>query len=138
MRSRLKVCRNFFTESSCRGRVFIDTEAVSDVHSSGCAALGMGLGRIPVSVSSLFFMGEKGFQIGAVGRRKGGVLPPHELLLHGVERFDVLQLEAHGLLAGVSHDQKGEAVARHGAHGKPLFTKAVFLSVLVQRKIMSV
>ena len=59
----------FEREYPAGGRVFIDTEAISDVRSSGRAALGLWLGRTSVPASALFFMGEKGFQMAPDGTR---------------------------------------------------------------------
>ena len=59
----------FNKEYPAGGRVFIDTEAVSEVHSSGRAALALRLDRTPVPVGALFFMGEKGFQMAPDGTR---------------------------------------------------------------------
>ena len=40
-----------------------------------------------------------------------------QLLLHGVEGFDVLQLPLYGLLAGKAHRQQAEPVPVHQIHG---------------------
>ncbi len=59
----------FDREYPAGGRVFIDTEAITDVHSSGRTALNLWLGRTPVPAGALFFMGEKGFQMAPDGTR---------------------------------------------------------------------
>ena len=51
------------------GRVFVDTEAVSEVYPSGRSMLSSWLGGSPVPAEDLFFMGEKGFQMAPDGTR---------------------------------------------------------------------
>ena len=51
------------------GRIFIDTAGVDSVLPSGRHALNAGLGVTLVPASSLFFKGEKGFQMAPDGSR---------------------------------------------------------------------
>ena len=51
------------------GRIFIDTTGVDSVYPSGRHALNVGLGVTLVPPSSLFFKGEKGFQVAPSGSR---------------------------------------------------------------------
>ena len=59
----------FIREYPEGGRVFVDTEAVSEVHPSGRSMLSSWLGDSPVPADALFFMGEKGFQMAPDGTR---------------------------------------------------------------------
>ena len=59
----------FHLEYPAGGRIFVNTEGVGEVHSSGRETLGNGLPRSGVPASSVFFMGEKGFQMAPDGTR---------------------------------------------------------------------
>ena len=49
--------------------------------------------------------------------RAGKLRALRQLLLHCIERGNVLQLPLHRLLAGKAHGQQGKAVPVHQVHG---------------------
>ncbi len=59
----------FCREYPAGGRVFVDTEGLDQVHPSGRRVLSSKLVCTPVPRESLFFMGEKGFQMAPDGTR---------------------------------------------------------------------
>ena len=59
----------FMEEYRAGGRIFVDTTGLNEIHPSGRVVLDSGLGRTRVSPASLFFKGEKGFQVAPSGSR---------------------------------------------------------------------
>ncbi len=64
-----KLLMLFCREYRAGSRIFVDTSGVNDIHPSGRTALNNGLGRTEVPASSLFFKGEKGFEMAPDGSR---------------------------------------------------------------------
>ena len=59
----------FVSEYQTGGRIFVDTAGLDEIHPSGRIVLDSGLGRTQVPPASLFFKGEKGFQLAPSGSR---------------------------------------------------------------------
>ena len=92
----------------------------------------------------------QGLAVFSAGRREGqgarkihdvlgdvadSFLLPGQLFFHAVEGFDVGQLHAQRLLAGVAHDQQHEAVAVEDEHASLLHAKGRFLLLIRLLKI---
>lgn len=64
-----KLLKLFCTEYHVGSRIFVDTAGVEDIHPFGRKVLTDGLPGTSVPVSSLFFKGEKGFDMAPDGSR---------------------------------------------------------------------
>ena len=51
------------------GRVFVDTASLDSIHPQGRDTLGTGLSALDMPAASLYFKGEKGFQVAPSGTR---------------------------------------------------------------------
>ena len=94
------------------GRIFIDTTGVDSVYPSGRHALNVGLGVTLVPPSSLFFKGEKGFQMAPDGSR---VLVGNPELMKkrtGAEAESSTRQKKHKCCGNCEH-----CTCRHHKHG---------------------
>ena len=94
----------FCREYPAGGRVFVDTEGLDHVHPSGRLVLSSKLVGTPVPRESLFFMGEKGFQMAPDGTRV--------LIINRERKHDASEHEKSG------HGKKGHRCCGKCAHCK--------------------